>query len=62
VRTGGDRQASDNLYAGVKPMTAEDIAETIWWVATLPLHLNITAIELMPVNQSWAGFAVHREG
>jgi len=62
VRTGGDRQASDKLYAGVKPMTAEDIAETIWWVATLPPHLNINAIELMPVNQSWAGFAVHREG
>jgi serine 3-dehydrogenase len=62
VRTGGDKDASDALYAGVKPMTAEDIAETIWWIATLPPHLNINAIELMPVNQSWAGFAVHREG
>jgi serine 3-dehydrogenase len=62
VRTGGDKDASDKLYAGVKPMTADDIAETIWWVATLPPHLNINAIELMPVNQSWAGFAVHREG
>jgi serine 3-dehydrogenase len=62
VRTGGDKDASDKLYAGVKPMTATDIAETIWWVATLPPHLNINAIELMPVNQSWAGFAVHREG
>jgi len=62
VRTDGDQAASDALYAGVKPMTAEDIAETIWWIATLPAHLNINAIELMPVNQSWAGFAVHREG
>ena len=41
-------------------VTADDIAGTIWWVATLPPHLNITALELMPVNQSWAGFAVHR--
>jgi len=60
VRTGGDQAASDALYADMNPMTAEDIAGTIWWVASLPSHLNINAVELMPVNQSWAGFAVHR--
>jgi serine 3-dehydrogenase (NADP+) len=62
VRTGGDQSASDNLYRGVNPMTAEDIAETIFWVATLPPHLNINALELMPVSQSFAGFQVAREG
>jgi serine 3-dehydrogenase len=62
VRTGGDKEASDRLYAGVNPMTADDIAETIWWIANLPPHLNINVVELMPVNQSWAGFAIHREG
>jgi serine 3-dehydrogenase (NADP+) len=62
VRTGGDQAASDALYAGMNPMTAEDIAETIFWVATLPPHVNINAIELMPVNQSFAGFQVHRGG
>jgi serine 3-dehydrogenase len=61
VRTGGDKAASDALYAGVNPMTAEDIAETLFWVATLPPHLNINALELMPVSQSFAGFAVARE-
>lgn len=60
VRT-GSQDVSDKLYAGVNPMTGEDIAETILWVATLPPHLNINALELMPVNQSWQGFAVHRE-
>ena len=35
VRTGGDQAASDALYANMDPMTAEDIADTIWWVATL---------------------------
>ena len=60
VRNGGDREASDALYANMEPMTAEDLAETLWWVATLPPHLNINTLELMPVNQSWAGFAVHR--
>jgi len=61
VRTGGDKQASDKLYAGVDPMTGDDLAETIWWVANLPPHLNVNTLELMPVNQSWAGFALHRE-
>jgi serine 3-dehydrogenase (NADP+) len=61
VRTGGDKQASDKLYAGVKPMTAEDLADLFWWLAMLPPHLNINTVELMPVNQSWAGFAIHRE-
>ncbi len=60
VRT-GSQDVSDKLYAGVDPMTGEDIAETILWVATLPPHLNINTLELMPVNQSWQGFAVHRE-
>jgi len=62
VRTGGDEDASRKLYAGMEPITAEDIAETIWWVATLPQHLNINALEIMPINQSFAGFQVHREG
>ena len=62
VRTGGDQAASDALYANVDPLTAEDHADLFWWLANLPPHMNINTIELMPVNQSWAGFAVHREG
>ncbi len=62
VRTGGNQSASDTLYGGANPMTAEDIAETIRWVAEAPAHLNINTLELMPVSQSWAGFQVAREG
>ena len=62
VRTGGDQAASDALYANMNPITAEDIADTIFWVASLPPHININALELMPTSQSWAGFAVEREG
>ena len=61
VRTGGDQAASDALYSGINPMTAQDIADTIHYVATLPAHLNINTLELMPVTQSWAGFAVERQ-
>ena len=61
VRTGGDQAASDALYANMGVMTADDMAETIWWVASLPPHMNINAIELMPVSQSFAGFTVARD-
>jgi serine 3-dehydrogenase len=60
VRTSGNQEASDKLYKGADPMTGEDIAETPYWIATLPPHLNVNRIELMPVNQSFAPFQVHR--
>ena len=44
----------------MREMTAEDIAETIFWVATLPPHINVNRLELMPTSQSFAGFQVHR--
>ncbi len=61
VRTGGDQAASDKLYQGAHPITGDDIAETIWWIANLPAHLNVNRIEVMPVTQSFAGFQVVRD-
>jgi serine 3-dehydrogenase len=61
VRT-GDQKASDTLYAGVNPLTGKDIADVVLWVASQPAHVNINALEIMPVNQSFAGFQVAREG
>jgi serine 3-dehydrogenase len=60
VRTHGDQGASDALYQGADPMTADDIAGVIFWIATLPPHLNVNRLELMPTRQSFAGFQVHR--
>ncbi|MDG1226239.1 MAG: SDR family NAD(P)-dependent oxidoreductase, partial [Burkholderiales bacterium] len=60
VRTKGDQSASDKLYEGAKPMTGDDIAETLHWIATLPPHMNINRVELMPVNQSFSPFQVNR--
>ena len=45
---------------GAKPMTGEDIAAAILWVAELPPHLNINRLELMPVSQSFAATQVAR--
>jgi serine 3-dehydrogenase (NADP+) len=61
VRTRGDQVASDNLYAGAQPITGEDIAETLWWLANLPPHLNVNRLEVMPVSQSFAGLQIHRD-
>jgi serine 3-dehydrogenase len=60
VRT-GDQEASDKLYAGVNPLTGADIADVVLWVASQPPHVNINTLEIMPVNQSFAGFQVTRE-
>ena len=60
VRT-GSQEASDKLYGGADPMTADDIAGTIRWIAELPPHLNINRVELMPVSQDFAGFRVARK-
>ena len=61
VRTHGDQAASDKMYGDATPMTAEDIAEQLYYIATLPPHLNINRLEIMPVTQSFAGFQVDRK-
>ncbi|MBS8275649.1 SDR family NAD(P)-dependent oxidoreductase [Thalassospira tepidiphila] len=61
VRTGGNKEAYDNLYRGADPIQPEDIAESIFWVANLPAHVNVNSLEVMPVSQSWSSFAIHRK-
>jgi serine 3-dehydrogenase len=60
VRTSGNQEASDKMYKGANPMTAEEVAETLFWIASLPPHMNINRIELMPVSQSFSPFQVDR--
>ncbi|MCY1401183.1 Sulfoacetaldehyde reductase [compost metagenome] len=62
VRFGGDKERYDKTYAGAEPIQPEDIAETIYWIMTQPPHININSLEIMPVSQAWAGFAIHRKG
>jgi serine 3-dehydrogenase len=61
VRTHGDQAASDRVYGGAMPMTAEDIADQLFYIATLPPHLNINRLEIMPVTQSFPAFQVDRK-
>ncbi|PVB59864.1 SDR family NAD(P)-dependent oxidoreductase [Labrenzia sp. 011] len=62
VRTGGDRESYDALYGGANAIQPEDIASTVYWIATQPPHLNINSLEIMPVSQSWGGWQIAREG
>jgi len=61
VRTKGDQAASDALYRGTTPLQAEDIAEQLYYLATLPAHININRLEIMTVRQAWSAFAIDRD-
>ena len=61
VRFAGDQGKADNTYAGMQPLTADDIAEAVHWAASLPAHVNVNTVELMPTAQSFAPFQVARE-
>lgn len=61
TRFHGDKAKADTVYAGMQPLTAEDIANTIFWCITQPAHVNINRVEVMPVMQAFSPFAVKRE-
>jgi 3-hydroxy acid dehydrogenase/malonic semialdehyde reductase len=60
IRFGGDATRAAGVYAGANALTAEDVAEAVHWVATLPARVNINAIEMMPVSQSFGPLTVTR--
>jgi len=60
VRFHGDQAKADAVYTGVQSLTAEDIAEAVHWIVSLPAHVNVNTIELMPLAQSFAPFQIHR--
>ena len=62
VRFKGDDAKAEKAYENTQALTPEDVTEAVWWVATLPKHVNINTLEMMPVSQSFAGLSVHRQG
>ena len=61
VRFGGDVEKAAAVYAGTQPLMPEDIAETAAWLVSLPPHVNINTIEMMPTCQASAALAVRRK-
>ncbi|MDR2788425.1 MAG: SDR family NAD(P)-dependent oxidoreductase [Candidatus Accumulibacter sp.] len=60
VRYRGDDAAAARVYEGTVPLTANDIAEAAYWIATLPPHVNINHIEMMPTCQGYGAIAIKR--
>ena len=60
VRFKGDAEKANAVYAGTTPLSPEDIADAIHWVATRPEHVNINMVQMMPVCQAFSPFAIKR--
>lgn len=61
VRFHGDEKRAASVYKGAHPLTPEDIAEAIFWVASLPGHVNINSLEVMPTTQAWQALGITRD-
>ncbi len=61
VRFKGDADKAAKVYENTLALSADDIAECIFWTAALPAHMNINSLEVMPVTQAFSPFAVHRD-
>jgi 3-hydroxy acid dehydrogenase / malonic semialdehyde reductase len=52
VRFKGDRQKADNVYKGFTPLNPSDVADAVYYVTTLPDHVNVNDLVLMPTAQA----------
>jgi 3-hydroxy acid dehydrogenase/malonic semialdehyde reductase len=60
VRFEGDQAKADAVYADTTPLNSDDIAESVHWAASLPAHVNVNTLEIMPVSQSFAALQIYR--
>ena len=60
VRFRGDREKAAAMYEGTQPLTADDIADAVFWVVSRPAHVNINSVQMMPVCQAFGPLAVKR--
>ncbi len=58
VRFAGDRQKAASIYQGLQPLVAKDIAESIYWCASQPAHVNINRLEIMPTCQAFSALSI----
>lgn len=61
VRFKGDRQTAEAVYQGTRPLRAEDLAETIVWLASRPAHVSVTRLQMMPTDQAPGPLRIHRD-
>ncbi len=61
VRFKGDAEKAANVYKGTRPMTPEDVAEMLYWIGTLPAHINVNVLEVMTEKQAFGPFVIKRD-
>ncbi len=61
VRLKGDQEKADAVYDNTQPLTAQDIADIVFWTTSVPSHVNINAVEIMPTCQAWGPLAIARD-
>jgi NADP-dependent 3-hydroxy acid dehydrogenase YdfG len=60
VRFGGDSARAAKVYDGTQPLSPEDIADAVHWIALRPAHVTVNVLQLMPNCQSFGGMAIKR--
>ena len=60
VRFEGDAEKAGQVYRGMQPLSADDIAEATFWCASQPAHVNINRLEIMPTQQTFGPFQIDR--
>ncbi|CAM3706149.1 SDR family NAD(P)-dependent oxidoreductase [Polynucleobacter antarcticus] len=56
-----DDDRAKKVYEGIEALTPDDMAETIFWAATLPAHVNVNTLEVMPVQQAFSSPTFYRK-
>ena len=60
VRFHGDKAKADGIYQDIQPLVAEDVAESVFWSASLPSHVNVNRIEIMPTCQAFSPLSINQ--
>lgn len=61
VRFKGDEDKASSVYDGTQALTPDDVTEAVFWVSSLPAHVNINTLEMMPVSQTYGGLKVTKQ-
>ncbi|PHS24825.1 MAG: NAD(P)-dependent oxidoreductase [Methylophaga sp.] len=61
VRFNQDKQRADKVYQNTAALTAQDIANTVYWLVNTPSHVNVTTMEIMPTEQATGSLAIYRD-
>jgi 3-hydroxy acid dehydrogenase/malonic semialdehyde reductase len=60
IRFSQNQEKADSVYANTLALNAQNIADTIWWLVNTPPNMNVTTMEIMPIDEANGPFNIHR--